>query len=123
MVDRREPTDGRRSECPIAGSLDILGDRWTLLVLRDLLDGKTRFSEFERSAESITTNILSDRLRRLEQHGMIDRRQGDGRRYAYHLTTKGEDLRPAILALAAWGNAHVPDTWVPPTDYLAPPPS
>ena len=111
-------SDDRRSECPISSALDIVGDKWTLLVLRDLLDGKTRFTEFERSAESITTNILSDRLRRLEQHDMIERRQGDGRRFAYHLTSKGEDMRPAILELAAWGNAHLADTWVPPPDYL-----
>ena len=112
------PTDNQRSECPIAGALDLVGDKWTLLVLRDLLDGKTRFSEFERSPERITTNILSDRLRRLEEHGLIVRRRGTGRRHEYHLKPKGEALRPAILALAAWGNAHLPDTWTPPADYL-----
>ena len=53
----------RRSECPISSTLDIIGDKWTLLVVRDLLDGKTRFSQFERSPESIPTNILTDRLR------------------------------------------------------------
>ena len=110
--------DDRRSECPIASTLDIVGDKWTLLVLRDLLDGKKRFSEFERSPERITTNILSNRLRRLEDHGLIARRQGSGRRYEYHLEPKGEELRPAILALAAWGNDHLAGTWVPPEGYL-----
>ncbi len=117
-MSRDVSTEKRRSECPIAGTLDIVGDKWTLLVLRDLLDGKTRFSEFERSPEQITTNILSDRLRRLEVHGLVVRRQGSGRRFEYHLEPKGEALRDAILALAAWGNAHVADTWVPPANYL-----
>ncbi len=108
----------QRSECPIAGALDIVGDKWTLLVLRDLLDGNTRFSEFERAPENITTNILSDRLRRLEEHGLIVRRRGAGRRHEYHLEPKGEALRPTILALAAWGNAHLIGTWTPPADYL-----
>lgn len=117
-MSAKDVRDVRRSDCPIASTLDIVGDKWTLLVLRDLLDGKTRFSEFERSPERITTNILSDRLRRLEDHGLIERRQGSGRRYEYHLAPKGEDLRPTILALASWGNAHVPDTWVPPDGYL-----
>ena len=116
------PSENQRSECPIAGALDIVGDKWTLLVLRDLLDGKTRFSEFERAPESMTTNILTNRLRRLEAHGLIVRRRGDGRRHEYHLAPKGEALRPAILALAAWGNAHLPDTWTPPAGYLQPSP-
>ena len=110
-----------RSECPIATSLDIVGDKWTLLVLRDLLDGKTRFSEFERSPESIPTNILTERLRRLVIHGLADRVQGAGRRIDYLVTSKGEAMRPVLLALATWGNANVADTWVPPADYLTKP--
>lgn len=107
-----------RSECPISSTLDIVGDKWTLLVLRDLLDGKTRFSEFERSPESIPTNILTDRLRRLVSHRLVERLQGEGRRVDYLVTPKGEALRPALIAMAEWGNAHIPDTWVPPDDYL-----
>ena len=107
-----------RSECPIASTLDIVGDKWTLLVLRDLLDGKTRFSEFERSPESIPTNILTERLRRLETHGLVTRVQREGRRVDYHVTPKGEALRPTLIAMAAWGNDHVAGTWVPPADYL-----
>ena len=113
-------TDDRRSECPIACSLDLLGDRWTLLVLRDLLDGKRRFRDFERSPEGIPTNILSDRLRRLVASGLADRVQGEGtKRFEYHPTSRGRDLRPVLLALAAWGNEHLRDTWVPPEGYLA----
>ncbi len=109
----------RRSECPIASSLDILGDKWTLLVVRDLLDGKHRFSEFERSPEHIPTNILTERLRRLETAGLVERRLTDGRaRHAYHLTDSGTELRAVLLAIAAWGNEHLEDTWNPPPDYL-----
>ena len=112
----------RRSECPISCSLDILGDKWTLLVLRDLLDGKTRFSEFERSPEGIPTNILTDRLRRLEATGLVERVRGEASsRFEYHPTRRGRDLRPVLLALASWGNQHLDDTWVPPADYLTPP--
>ena len=110
-----------RSECPISSSLDIVGDKWTLLVLRDLLDGKTRFSEFERSPESIPTNILTERLRRLVAHGLAERAQGAGRRVDYFVTAKGEALRPVLLAMATWGNAHIDGTWVPPAEYLSDP--
>ncbi len=113
-----EPT-ARRSECPISCSLDILGDKWTLLVVRDLLDGKTRFSQFERSPEGIPTNILTDRLRRLESAGLVERvKPPDGARLVYRLTPMGRDLRPVLLDLAAWGNRHLDETWVPPADYL-----
>ena len=109
----------RRSECPISSTLDIIGDKWTLLVVRDLLDGKTRFSQFERSPESIPTNILTDRLRRLEAAGLITRiRVGSRTRHEYRLTDKGRDLRTVLLDLAAWGNQHLEDTWEPPAGYL-----
>ncbi len=118
MADHIPP---RRSECPISSSLDILGDRWTLLVVRDLLDGKTRFSQFERSPENIPTNILTDRLRRLEASGLLDRVKSptSGRR-EYVPTDQAWALRPVLLSLAAWGNDHLDETWIPPDDYLAP---
>lgn len=113
----------RRSECPISCSLDILGDKWTLLVLRDLLDGKRRFSEFERSPEKIPTNILTERLRRLEGAGLAERvRRDSSTRYDYIPTEKGRDLRPVLLSLASWANEHLEETWVPPENYLASPP-
>lgn len=119
MVDR---SSDRRSECPISCSLDVLGDKWTLLIVRDLLDGKTRFSQFERSPEGVPTNILTDRLRRLEGAGLVERvlAPSSGRR-EYHPTEAAWDLRPVLLALAGWGNAHLEETWRPPPDYLAPP--
>ncbi|MFV1991635.1 MAG: winged helix-turn-helix transcriptional regulator, partial [Acidimicrobiales bacterium] len=73
-----------------------------------------------RSAESIPTNILTDRLRRLEATGLVKRVRGQNtRRYQYLPTKMGRDLRPVILALANWGNTYIEDTWVPPDDYLA----
>ena len=113
-------SSNRRSECPVACSLDILGDKWTLLVLRDLLDGKRRFSEFERSPEGIPTNILTDRLRRLESTGLLERvKPESSARHEYRPTSRGHDLRPVLLSLAAWGNQHLDETWVPPPNWLA----
>lgn len=107
-------TNPWRSECPIASALDIVGDKWTLLVLRDLLDGKTRFSEFERSPESIPTNILTDRLKRLVEHGLAERRPAAGRRVDYEITERGRAFRPVLMELVKWGNDHIDGTWVPP---------
>lgn len=108
-----------RSECPIATSLDLLGDKWTLLVLRDLLDGKSRFVDLERAPESIPTNILSERLRRLREAGLIEHFTPEGRvRQEYRVTATGREVRPILMALAAWGNAHFEETWSPPADYL-----
>ena len=116
-----ERSPRQRSECPVASALDILGDKWTLLVVRDLLDGRTRFSEFERSPEGIPTNILSERLRRLTDAGLVEARQrGETSRFDYVPTAAAWSLRPTLLALAAWGNTHLDDTWVPPPDWLAP---
>ena len=113
-------SDDRRSECPVACSLDLLGDRWTLLVVRDLLDGKSRFTEFERGPEGIPTNILTERLRRLVEAGLASRVAIPGsRRRAYRPTAAAEALRPVLLALARWGNDHLDDTWVPPAGWLS----
>jgi DNA-binding HxlR family transcriptional regulator len=94
----------RRSPCPVACSLDILGDRWTLLIIRDLILGKSRFKEFTSSPEAIPTNILAERLERLLRHGIV--RQipvaKDSRHLAYTLTDKGQALRPMIVALRDW---------------------
>ncbi len=104
-----------RSSCPVAGALDLVGDKWTLLVVRDLLRGKRRYGDLASSSERIPTNILADRLRRLEQGGVVERVQYSERppRYEYRLTPRGEDLRPAIRSLARWGLQYVPGTRVP----------
>jgi len=102
----------RRSACPVACSLDLLGDRWTLLVIRDLFRGLTRYGEFLAAPEGIPTNILAERLKRLEAAGLIKSEpyQQNPPRYAYTLTPKGADLKPVLGALAMWAMRHVPRT-------------
>ena len=109
---RPAPAAKRRSPCPIACSLDLFGDKWTMLVIRDLALGKTSFKDFATGPENIPTNILSDRLSRLMESDLIDQKpvEGDGRRYAYHLTPKGIALRPVLLALRDWGLEWIPGT-------------
>ena len=113
-----------RSVCPIASTLDVLGDKWTLLVVRDLLLlGKKRFGELQASPEGIPTNILSDRLRRLEEHGIVVKVAYQERppRYEYHLTPMGADLQPVLHAIIEWANRHLPGTAKPPPGFLKPP--
>lgn len=106
-----------RSGCPIAGALDVLGDRWTLVLVRDLFAGKQRYGEFQASPEGIPTNILADRLERLEKAGLIASApyQRNPVRYAYTLTAKGRDLAPVLGAIATWGLRHLPGTRADPT--------
>ncbi|MCZ4281094.1 helix-turn-helix domain-containing protein [Kiloniella laminariae] len=109
-----------RSSCPISRSLDILGDRWTLLVIRDLMFfGKNQYGEFLASPEGISTNILADRLKNLEQVGIISKEayQHNPVRYTYSLTSKGKDLQPALAALFSWGLEHVENS-IPPDQSL-----
>jgi len=108
----RRRADQPRSDCPIAGTLDVIGDRWTLLVARDLIAGKTRFSEFLASDERIPTNVLADRIRRLERHGIIDSvlYSQHPPRAEYHLTAKGRDLEPVLKLIGLWGLKHIPGT-------------
>jgi DNA-binding HxlR family transcriptional regulator len=105
-------TGMRRSDCAVACALDIVGDRWTLLVIRDLLGGKRRYGEFLASAEKIPTNILADRLRRLQREGLIAPVPYSTRplRVEYHLTPQGYELGRAVDALATWGLTHCPGT-------------
>jgi DNA-binding HxlR family transcriptional regulator len=102
----------RRSPCPVACSLDLLGDRWTLLVVRDLFRGLTRYGEFLAASEGIQTNILAERLARLEAAGLVKSAayQQNPPRYAYTLTPKGADLKPVLGALATWAMRHLPRT-------------
>ena len=106
----------QRSACPMACALDLIGDRWTLLVVRDMtLMGKTRFSEFLESPEGIATNVLSDRLQRLQDSGIVisGKDPEDGRRVLYAMTKMGLDLLPMMLELAVWGAKHRPESGVP----------
>ena len=99
----------RRSGCPVSISLEIFGDRWSLLIIRDLMvRGCRSFKEFEQSGEGIATNILADRLQKLEAAEIItaEAEQADGRRVNYRLTEKGIDLAPVLLELLIWGARH-----------------
>jgi DNA-binding HxlR family transcriptional regulator len=104
---------GRRSDCAVAGTLDILGDRWSLLIVRDLLmAGELRYGDFAGAAEAIPTNTLADRLRRLEDAAIVERLPYSERppRYTYRLTEVGRRLGPVVDALAEWGVRHLPGT-------------
>jgi DNA-binding HxlR family transcriptional regulator len=95
--------------CPIARTLDIIGERWTILILRDLVvDGPRRFQDFERSLTGISPNTLSTRLKRLEESGIVERRfyEQHPPRAEYVLTEQGKELRLALRALRDWGQRH-----------------
>ena len=99
-----------RSHCPIARSLDVLGDKWTLVIMRDALFFNRRtFAEFERSAEHIPTNLLADRLKKLVELGMLERvlYQEHPNRYRYEPTNKGKEVRPILRSLIQFGEAHL----------------
>lgn len=98
----------KRSECPVSNALDVFGDRWTLVVVRDLALGKTRYGELAAAPEKIPTNILADRLKQLEMFEVIERvaYQERPKRYEYRLTEKGRDLAPVLQAMAEWGRKH-----------------
>jgi DNA-binding HxlR family transcriptional regulator len=102
----------KRSPCPIACSLDVIGDKWTLLVIRDLYFGKTRFKELSASPEAPPTNILSERLTRLQDAGMIRQiAASDGTKHrAYALTQKGIELMPVLQTMKDWGLKWIPNT-------------
>lgn len=105
----------QRSGCPVSVSLDVFGDRWSLLIIRDIMvRGLRTFSEFQRSGENISTNILSDRLRHLENAGIIvaERDAEDARSIQYRLTPKGIALAPVLLELFIW-SAHYEPTGAP----------
>ncbi len=105
-------TSFTRSACAVANSLDIVGDKWSLLVVRDLLYGKRTYGELADSPERIPTNILAERLKRLESAGIVVSTPYQQRptRYAYSLTPKGSALGEVLLALVRWGKQHIPGT-------------
>ena len=99
----------RRSECPLNASVEMLGDRWSLLIIRDMmLRGSRTFKEFLNCYEGIATNILADRLRKLVAHGIITTKSdpADGRKLIYLLTAKGIDLAPVLTEMVLWAAAH-----------------
>ena len=110
----------RRSNCPITNALELIGDRWTMVVLRDMINGKNRFSQFLDSPEKISTNILADRLALMETSGLVTALpyQDRPKRLEYELTDKGLALLPVLQELCRWGNQYLPDTFVPPASFM-----
>jgi DNA-binding HxlR family transcriptional regulator len=106
----------KRSRCPAACALDLAGDKWTLLVVRDLLRGRHTFKELLAADEGIPTNILADRLRKMEASGLVRAHpyQEKPVRWRYELTEKGRGLRPVLAAMAQWGKRHIRGTRVLP---------
>ena len=99
----------RRSGCPLNASVEMLGDRWSLLIVRDMmLRGSRSYKQFMDCYEKIASNILADRLRKLEAHGIVESApdRGDGRKRIYTLTAKGIDLAPVLSEMVLWAAAH-----------------
>lgn len=102
-------TRQRRSGCPISIALEMLGDPWTLLIVRDLMfKGRQTYNAFLEGGEGIASNILADRLRKLEDAGLVRKRRDavDARRFVYRLTAKGIDLAPVLVELVVWSARH-----------------
>lgn len=106
----------KRTHCPIASWHDVFGDKWTLVIVRDLMSGKRRYNDFLDSPEGIPTNILADRLKRLEAQGIVTREAYSERppRYEYILTRRGAELIPVLQAMTAWSRKHVLRVWETP---------
>jgi DNA-binding HxlR family transcriptional regulator len=108
-MPKRKRSAKRRSGCPLNASVEILGDRWSLLIIRDMmLRGFRSYKEFLESYDGIATNILADRLRKLMAHGIITTKEdpSDGRKLIYVLTAKGIDLAPVLTEMVLWAAAH-----------------
>jgi len=114
-----------RSGCPVASALDILGDKWTLVIVRDMLfGGKSTFKELSESTEKIASNILSSRLKLLERHKMVTKNKvpGNDKVVVYRLTDKGTSLAPVIVELIAWSDRNIrefnPDMMSPDSELI-----
>ncbi|RKS07180.1 HxlR family transcriptional regulator [Nocardiopsis sp. Huas11] len=104
MADTASGCDWTDPTCPVARTIDLVGDRWSLLIVRDAMDGPASFTEFHRRL-GIARNILSDRLRRLVDHGILSTAPS-GKRHVYELTEAGRDLFTTVVALRQWGERH-----------------
>ena len=110
----------KRSNCPISNALDFFGDKWSLLILRDIiLYSKSTYKDLQESDEKIATNILSDRLSKLESDDLIVREvhPKDKRKKVYKITKKGLDLTPILIEMILWSKEYYPETFVP-EDFL-----
>ena len=110
----------RRSQCAISTGLDFYGDKWTLLIIRDMIKGKSRFKEFEESEEGIPTNILASRLKKLEELGFIKKEpyQLKPKRFQYTLMDKGRDLISIMQSMARWSLKYGEDVESPPAAFF-----
>lgn len=118
--NQTELQNDHRSGCPITCTLELVGDKWSLLLIRDIaVGGKHRYGDFENSPENIPTNILADRLKRLLAHDILEKVSYQDRpvRYAYLLTRKGAELMPVLQTIAEWGLAHKTGKWTPPPHF------
>ena len=109
------PTDFSAMDCSVARTLDVIGDKWSLLILRDAFYGVRRFDDFQEDL-GIARNVLTDRLQKLVATGVFERRRYEERppRYEYRLTDKGRALLPVLLAMIAWGDRWTNDSEIPP---------
>ena len=112
----RERHRHHEQACSIARAVEVIGDRWTILVLRDAFRGIRRFDDLRRDLE-IARPVLADRLKKLVEHGVLEKRlyQERPRRYEYRLTPMGRELSPILVALMRWGDQHLADEAGPPT--------
>ena len=113
----KKSTKTQRSTCPIANALDVLGDRWSLIIIRDLMFREKReYGELLNSEEGISTSVLASRLEQLQCGGIIKKSNHphDQKKYCYHLTEKGIELMPLMIDLTLWGIQHIPGTSAPP---------
>lgn len=109
--------DKKRSLCPLSSGLEILGDKWTLLIIRDLMfTNREEFGHFLQAGEGISTNILADRLERLQNCGLIEKtpHPNHGKKFIYTLTDEGIKLAPTIFEFSLWASAAIDDTYIPP---------
>lgn len=106
----------KRTLCPIATTLDIIGDKWTLLIIRDVgLFDKHKYKDFQEAGEKIPTNILANRLKLLVNNGLMEKRlyQNNPARYEYYLTDAGNGLLPVIKSMAVWAEKHINGIKIP----------
>lgn len=109
-----------RSKCPLSIALELIGDKWSLVIVRDLCLGKSKYGDFQSSPEGIPTNILANRLKQLEENGIVMKEayQDKPTRYGYFLTEKGADLLPVLQQLIIWTQKYVPDCLTPPESFF-----
>ena len=118
-MSNKKLTDGlpsRRSACPIAAALDLVGDKWSLLLIRDIgLFERHRNKDFQNAVETMPSNILADRLKRMTAYGLLEKRRYEERppRYEYHLTRQGRELLPVLRELASWSERNLVGVKIP----------